>query len=90
VPALNSLITDWRISGPLPKVPTGHPKAPRGRRARLAREEQAGHHLDKPPLPLAVRRTSDLGIDMDQLRPSLVQCPDGHEVISRDRGRPLS
>ena len=29
------------------------------------------HHLDKPPLPDAVRRSSDVGIDMDQLRPSL-------------------
>ena len=29
------------------------------------------HYLDKPPLPYAVRRSSDAGIDMDQLRPSL-------------------
>jgi len=28
-------------------------------------------YLDKPPLPHAVRRPSDDGIDMDQLRPSL-------------------
>src|SRR2546422_6456756 len=29
------------------------------------------HYLDQPPLPYAVRRFTDTGIDMDQLRPSL-------------------
>ena len=29
------------------------------------------HYLDQPPSPYAVRRSSDAGIDMDQLRPSL-------------------
>ena len=29
------------------------------------------HYLDKPPLPYAVRRSSDAGFDMDQLCPSL-------------------
>ena len=51
------------ILGPLASVAHGH---------QLCGELPVHrHYLDQPPSPDAVRRSSDAGIDMDQLRPSL-------------------